>query len=83
MTPLLTPEQAAGLLQVSTRTLRRLRARGALAHHTVGGSVRFTRDDIERYLRGTRQLAEPPRAATPGTVAPPGEVADFERIRRR
>lgn len=46
LTILLTSEQAAGLLRVTTRTLRKL----AIPRLMVGGSIRYRRADIERFL---------------------------------
>lgn len=49
---LLTPTQAAHYLQVSRRTLDRLRARRVkLGAIKIGGQVRFHRDILDEYLR--------------------------------
>ena len=48
--PLLTVIEAAELLQVSTRTIRRLTASGALRAVRVGRAVRLRIAEIERFL---------------------------------
>jgi excisionase family DNA binding protein len=48
--PLLTVAEAASLLHVSPRTLRRLTGSGALRALRVGRSVRLRVADIERFL---------------------------------
>ena len=58
-TALLTPEQAAKFLQVSTRTLRNLTARGILPVTRLSGKiVRYRRADLDKALEaftsGTR-----------------------------
>jgi excisionase family DNA binding protein len=54
MDPLLTIREAAGALNVSSATIRRLIADGELSSVTVRGAVRITRDDLERYVEGLR-----------------------------
>ena len=50
-TALFTPEQAAKFLQVSTRTLRNLTARGILPVTRLSGKiVRHRRTDLEKCL---------------------------------
>ncbi|MHB8438232.1 MAG: helix-turn-helix domain-containing protein [Acidimicrobiales bacterium] len=39
---------------VSSRTVRRLAAQGALAHYRIGSQVRFRADDVEEFLRRRR-----------------------------
>lgn len=46
---LLTPEQAAKHLAISTKTLYRLRCAGEIAYIKVGGSVRFSPDDLAEF----------------------------------
>jgi excisionase family DNA binding protein len=49
---ILTAEQVAELLQVSTKTVYRLAGRGELRGKKVGRAWRFLRSDIRRYLEG-------------------------------
>ncbi len=53
-TPLLTIQAVADLLGVSTRTVRRLIAAGALMPHRIGGSLRVSEDDLRAYLARCR-----------------------------
>ncbi|MCV2880367.1 helix-turn-helix domain-containing protein [Sedimentimonas flavescens] len=53
--PLLSLDQTADLLQVSTRTLRRAIADQELAAHKVGRQWRIARKDLEAYLRRHRK----------------------------
>ena len=50
--PLLGPEEAARLLKVSDRGLRRLVSAGALPFHRVGSQLRFDRDELLEATRG-------------------------------
>lgn len=55
---LLTTEQAAERLGLSPRSIRALVAAGKLAVHRLGprgGIVRFSPEDLDEYVRRTRQ----------------------------
>lgn len=88
MTTLVAQAEAARRLAISTRTLRRLLSRGELAAHRIGGQVRLAEDELERFIRGTRCLAEP-IGRKPGHKAgahhrpghTPTGIPDFEKIR--
>jgi excisionase family DNA binding protein len=54
---LLTRADVAGLLNVSLRTIDRIRRRGWLAACKVGASVRFVADDVYSFLAGRREVA--------------------------
>jgi excisionase family DNA binding protein len=54
---LLTVRQAAELLRVSATSVRRLQERRLLAFIKVGGSIRFSMNDIVAYLE--KQRVEP------------------------
>lgn len=56
--PMLTYAQVADLLGVSKRTVQRLKESRKLPFHQVGGQVRFSRQDIARYLASTRKAGE-------------------------
>lgn len=58
---LLTIEQVADQLQVSTRTVRRIMKTDALKGFMVGKRWRFTQSEVEAYLR--RQQEKKPEAA--------------------
>ena len=49
--PLLTIKQAAALLQVSEKTMRRRIAEGGLVAHRVGAQWRIAPRDVADYLR--------------------------------
>lgn len=65
-TPLLRPAEAAALLRVSTRTLRRYLDTGELACCRLpSGHVRITEEALDAMLeRGTRGTRERPRKAS-------------------
>lgn len=48
----LTAEEAAALLRVSTKTVLTLARTGALHGEKVGRAWRFLRDDVLAYVRG-------------------------------
>jgi excisionase family DNA binding protein len=52
--PLLTISQAAALIQVSEKTLRRRIAEGELVAHRVGAQWRLAPRDVADYLRDRR-----------------------------
>ena len=51
---LMTPDEAASFLSVSTRTLKRLVAEGALGAIKIRGSMRFRLQDLEKYIERSR-----------------------------
>ena len=51
---LMTPDEAAGFLSVSTRTLKRLVAKGALGAVKVRGSMRFKLEDLEAFIEASK-----------------------------
>lgn len=54
--PLMTCEQMAGLLQVTTRTLRRMELMGEIPRCIhVGGLKRWRRGEVEKWLAGKRK----------------------------
>lgn len=54
MEPLMTSDEVAAYLRVDVVTIRRLVNRGELAAYRVGGEYRFTRRDLEEYLKRQR-----------------------------
>ena len=58
-----TPEEAAGLLKVSRRTLYSFLASGALRSAKLGRVWRISRQDIEAFLASGREAAETARKA--------------------
>lgn len=60
---LLTPEEAAGRLKISTRTLRRLARRGEIAVVRIGRAIRFRGQDIDAWIvRNVAAAMEAPSA---------------------
>ncbi|MGH3430389.1 MAG: helix-turn-helix domain-containing protein [Mycobacteriales bacterium] len=51
---ILTAEHAAGLLQVSAKTVLQLAPDGQLGGHKVGRAWRFSRVNVLAYVRGER-----------------------------
>jgi len=54
---LLKPRKAAEILDISTRTLSRLVKNGDIAVVRVGGSLRFTLDDLAAFIERNRNNA--------------------------
>lgn len=48
---LLTPDEAAELLAVPVRMLRRLREQGRIGYIKIGRYVRFSVDQVEAYVK--------------------------------
>lgn len=51
---LMKPREAAEMLAVSRATLYRMVDQRTIFAHKVGGSLRFSWDDLNDYLEGTR-----------------------------
>lgn len=51
---LLTLADVARSLNISQISVRRLQQRRRIGFHKVGGSIRFTKNDIESFLAKTR-----------------------------
>lgn len=51
----LTTEEAAGLLSVSSKTILALARDGAIPGEKVGRASRFLRSDLLEYVRGERR----------------------------
>ncbi|MGV8987775.1 MAG: helix-turn-helix domain-containing protein [Cypionkella sp.] len=75
MQPLLLPSEAAGLLQVSEKTLGRLRNAG-LKFVLVGRSIRYRADDLESYIE-SRTCHSAPKVRASGTTTSKSGVVDF------
>jgi excisionase family DNA binding protein len=52
----MTPDEAAGFLSVSTRTLKRLVAEGKLGAVKIRGSMRFKLKDLEAFIEANKWL---------------------------
>ena len=51
---LMTPDEAAGFLSVSTRTLKRLVAKGDLGAVKIRGSMRFKLEGLEAFIEASK-----------------------------
>ena len=51
---LLKPQEAANLLAISRATLYRLIDKRAIFAHKIGGSLRFSQEDLDNYLEKVR-----------------------------
>lgn len=61
LAPLLRVDDVAAILQIDPRTVRRLAAKGQLTPVRIGGSVRFTADDVQALVdAGRGALSHPP-----------------------
>jgi len=54
VTEVLTADEAADLLRVSTKTILTLAREGALPGEKVGRAWRFLRSDLLEYVRGSK-----------------------------
>jgi excisionase family DNA binding protein len=63
VTRLLTMRDVAGLLCVSSRTVKRLLARGELPVVRVGRLVRVREDDVRRFMANRERLCAGPGAS--------------------
>jgi excisionase family DNA binding protein len=52
---LLSVQEVASMLNVSSKTIRRMIARGFLHHHRVGRAVRVSSEDLRAYTNSIRQ----------------------------
>jgi len=50
----LTPDDLAAILAIARATVYRLIARRQIAFIKIGGSLRFRRSDVEKYLENNR-----------------------------
>lgn len=56
---LLTEQEAAERLRLSSRTLRKARAMGTLPYVLIGRSVRYTVSDLESFIETLRRQSAP------------------------
>ena len=56
-TQLLTKEQAAGYLNVTTGAIYHLKRTRQIAFHKIGGKLRFAMDDLNEFLEKSRTPA--------------------------
>lgn len=67
MEQLLTPREAAEVLNVSTRTIYREGERGNLKKIRVGSRLRFRMEDIQKYIADAEEA--PPQPKQLGNIA--------------
>jgi excisionase family DNA binding protein len=53
---LLTVDQVAGFLAVSTKSVRRMIKDGRLPHHRISGSVRVSAADLDAFIAMSRTM---------------------------
>lgn len=81
---LLTPDEAALHLQVSTKTLRRMRDAGLPYVMLTAGTIRYRPDDLAEFVNNrtmTCHSARKPRAS--GTTISKSGVVDFMALAGR
>ncbi|MGE4324393.1 MAG: helix-turn-helix domain-containing protein [Sphingobium sp.] len=86
MTPgLLKETDAARWLDISPRTLRKLRQNGEIHYILIRSSIRYTLDDLQTYVERARQCPSIIEKARPtgGTASPFQMVADFAEAQRK
>ncbi|WP_422125281.1 helix-turn-helix domain-containing protein [Sphingobium arseniciresistens] len=78
----MTEEQAASWLSICPRTLRKLRTDGKIHYVLIRSSVRYTMDDLARFVESARTCQSISAKAPPtGGTASRSMVADFEAAR--
>ena len=70
MPPLLTIPDAAAVLAISPATLRRWCSTGRVAHRKVGGTIRFTQEDVEAIVKGAYRGVRESEAGACGVGEP-------------
>ena len=60
MERLMTTEEVAELLRLDAVTVRRLITRGELPAYRIAGEYRFSQEDLEKFLKSQRVVANPP-----------------------
>lgn len=82
LAPLLVSAEAAQILQVSEKTLGRLRKGGAIKFVLVGSQVRYRADDLESYIE-SRTCHSAPKVRASGTTTSRSGVVDFMALAGR
>ncbi|WP_367651976.1 helix-turn-helix domain-containing protein [Pseudorhodobacter sp.] len=84
MHQLLTPVEAAALLQVSTKTLRRYHDRGLAFVMPSPGTTRYRADDIADFIaKATITCRIAPKIRASGTSTSRSQVVDFMALAGR
>ncbi|WP_175482078.1 helix-turn-helix domain-containing protein [Gemmobacter aquatilis] len=74
----MTPDEAAALLRVSTKTLRRLRDKGLPYVMLTSGTIRYKPEDLTSFIAGrTQQCHSAPKARASGTTTSRSGVVEF------
>ncbi|WP_412174816.1 helix-turn-helix domain-containing protein [Albidovulum marisflavi] len=82
--PLLTPDEAAAELKISTKTLRRLRDRGLRYVMLTSGTIRYRADDLAEFVSGkVQECRSEPRPAASGSTTSRSRVVDFSEAAAR
>ncbi len=82
--PLLTEAEAAQRLAICPRTLRKLRKAGELHYVRIRRAIRYTVEDLDRYVESVRSCTSISAQARPiGGSMQRSTVADFEQARRK
>ena len=74
---LLTSDEAAAALQVSTKTLAKYRARGLSYVMLSPGIIRYRPDDLTDYIAKATQCHSAPKPRASGTMTSRSRVVDF------
>ena len=80
--PLLTPAEAAAILHVSEKTLRRQHGSG-LNHVRVGKQIRYRPDDLQDYIKANTCHSAQKTRATGTTTSRSGVVDFMDRVARK
>lgn len=81
---LMTEDEAAQVLRVCPRTLRKERQAGRLPYIVIGRVIRYSASDLHDYIERARQClstSEPARRS--GNIRSRSTVLDFEALRAK
>jgi len=83
MTNLLTPEEAASILRICERTLRKLRKRGQIPYVTFGvRKILYRAEDVEAFIGESVRRAPSERQRLPKRNLGERLVFDIEELRK-
>ena len=77
---LLTPDEAAGFLRVSTKTLQRLRNRGLPFVMLTSGTIRYKQQDLTSFIEDRTECRTARKARASGTTTSKSGVVDFMAV---
>ncbi|WP_288997999.1 helix-turn-helix domain-containing protein [uncultured Gemmobacter sp.] len=80
---LLTPDEAAKILTVSTKTLRRMRDEGLKFVRLRAGTIRYRQDDLDAFIEAKTTCHSAPKIRASGITTSRSGVVDFMDLAAR